>query len=983
MEAPHPKPRKSKSKKKKAKQVAAEDNPGTSAHYLEQENHPEPNNERFSEEIIAEDVASDDLISPENCVTSEEVESESFDDEAEVAFQSCDTFLNNLDLESDRNGSFLTRSQLNVFDCQLEENNEDSFKSVNQEAPCDTSDIELQEPSLCNAETLQETELINEAEPNTEVEQNLYPSLNDEFYENLPNLRLRSISQQSYHNSTKDDLDTLSMQNAEAQLDYIAPSVIDDIAYDYDLRSFEVVDVNNNEAGVDNLSILSDNQTLHHLSLQTLVYDDQYEQKLQSCYQSKCVSPTPAMPTFEELNKEILINELKSYYQNPQLAKNDEFIADFIAMCENPNHELHHLLSRYQSGRQKFLSHSAIIESNISRYSKSNEATWAFVKEKKIETGYCADHMKVTFTETCHKAICHPETLKDVDDSLGNIRESCGTPLALLQYNWKIAFYHVEQFMIRLTQSCPPPYTEYVTSYVPGVSVSWDHVNHTGQIRTCISILFHFKRQKMQDEVFAKDIDRWLNILVSILLRVATLLDHRFLLNHLLRCPTGFSFWGNNFLQFAWTDSTCSVKSIIGNPIVDHFFLMYSTMLFPLEERDKMLANYEPPIQDSDPSEWAILDELGEVDCDGKQLLERDYLELLGQFNFGMFYRELLKYPTPEEFLKNKHNVSEQEMMTLFSMCLQCISHIKEAYTHLDFTRYRNFCQRNANIMTTFMRFVSDYYHFYDSYGGACSMTDDIDHSKLANIHNYVIEEGFRCLAETSNVSLWQFLTDLPYHRISVKVLWKLYGFLHQVNPEKHIKTQLKSASPYDIVTKLYKTARFQRRLESLSDDDCTFMVNVFCKMALSRDIVENFVKVIALDIYHIGVTSNVDKQSTDHACKNCLSTIIDHCPEVVSVIINNIDKPTLKDLPNNLRIFKGLSLQSWLPSDEDFNLLTTWLKTTPVTSLTNQLSRVIIKGKCWKFGMNISFIFLFEMAYLSPIKALVLSCKNALSLVD
>jgi len=30
---------------------------------------------------------------------------------------------------------------------------------------------------------------------------------------------------------------------------------------------------------------------------------------------------------------------------------------------------------------------------------------------------------------------------------------------------------------------------------------------------------------------------------------------------------------------------------------------------------------------------------LGEVDCDDKQLLERDYLALLGQFNFGLFYR--------------------------------------------------------------------------------------------------------------------------------------------------------------------------------------------------------------------------------------------------------------------------------------------------------------------------------------------------------
>ena len=957
MEAPQPKPRKSKNKKKRVKQDVAEEEPSTSVDYLETEKVVN-GIENLKEELLAEDVASEDLISPEDDITAEEIECESLDDDytegdinatilVEDVILACDTPLNNLDVDSIKSESFLTRSQLNVFDCHLEESDEGSAKYINQETSCDTAEVNDELPPS-NIEPSNQESTVDNVECSAEIEQ-LYPSLDDEFYESLQNISLmrnRSVSQQSCHNSIKDDLDTLSMQNAEAQLDNIAPSAIDDVAYDSDLRSFEVVHAINNEACVDNVSLVSDNQTLHHLSLQTLVYDDQYEQKLQSCYQSKCVSPSPSMPTFEELNKEILINELKSYYHNPQLAKNEEFIIDFIAMCENPSHELHHLLSRYQKGRQNFLSHSAVIENNILRYNKSSETVWAFVKEKKIETGYCADHMKVTFTETWNKAICHPETLKDIEDSLVNIRESCSVPLALLQYNWKIAFYHVEQFMVRLVESCPPPYTNYVTSYIPGVSIPWDHVSHTGQIRTCISILFHFKRQKMPDEVFAKDIDRWLNILVSMLLRVATLLDHRFLLNHLLRCPTGFSFWGGHFLQFAWAESTYSVESTIGNPIVDHFFLMYLTLLFPLEERDKMLANYEPPVQDSDPSEWAILDELGEVDCDGKQLLERDYLELLGQFNFGMFYRELLKYPTPEEFFKNKHSINEQEMMTLFSMCLQCIAHIREAFTHLDFTRYRNFCQRNANIMTTFMRFVSDYYHFYDFYGGGWPIADAVDHSKLLNVHNHVIEEGFRCLAETSNVSLWQFLTDLPYHRISIKVLWKLFGFLHQVNPEKHIKSSvLKEGSPYEIVTKLYKTARFQRRLESLSDEDCTFMVNVFCKMALSREIDDNFVKVIALDIYHIGVTSTVDKQSTDHACKNCLSTIIDHCPDVVSVIINNMDKQTLKDLPNNLRIFRGLSLQNWHPSDDDFNLLVTWLQTTPITSLTNQLSRVIIKG--------------------------------------
>ena len=73
--------------------------------------------------------------------------------------------------------------------------------------------------------------------------------------------------------------------------------------------------------------------------------------------------------------------------------------------------------------------------------------------------------------------------------------------------------------------------------------------------------------------------------------------------------------------------------------------------------------------------------------------------------------------------------------------------------------------------------------------------------------------------------------------------------------------------------------------------------------MALSREPNDSFVSVIALDIYHIGVTAPSDKQSTDHASKVCLSSIIDHSPAVVSAILVNMEKPTLKDLPNNLRL--------------------------------------------------------------------------------
>eukprot|EP00116_Pleurobrachia_bachei_P001405 sb/3461667/ len=857
MEAPLPRPKKAKSKKRKERTSQNDLLPAVEDKILNA-----PSTSRLLEEFVPSDQ---DFISYNDST------------EDQPSCSSDQTPLNNLDINSSLRDSLLRKSQLNVLECSSEQTivPEQEGEGVGG--------------SILERHSESEFETAHLEQPREAEIDQLYPSLDEGYYQS----RLRS--------PTPDDVEKLSLQISEAQLDGIAPvqtgNTPEQTSWVPPSAPSEF------EEEHDTVSLISEHSTLHHLSLQTLVYDDQYEQKLQNCYQ--CISPSQSVPSFEELNKELLINELKTFYHNPQLATNEEFLKDFIGLCENPNHDLHNLLLRYQAARQSFLDHNRTIEEHISKYHRSRETIWTFSKDKRIEHAFCADHIKVTHSESCSKAVCHPETLKEVSDSLESIQENCAAPLALSQYNWKIAHHQVEQYVVKLIQQSPPLYSDQVTSFVPGTQVPWELVHQTSNLRISISILFHFKRQTLSDEVFAGDIDRWLSILIGYLLRTATLLDHRFILNHLLRCPTGFSFWGSKFLQFVWAEyPVCSLSS---NPVIDHFFLLYVTLISPLSERDNMLANYEAPVQDSDPAEWSLLDELGEVEVAGKQLLERDYLELLGQFNFGMFFRELLRHPTPEDFMKGRQDMSERDVMMLFSMCLQCITHIKEAFTYLDFTRYRNFCQRNARIMTTLVMFVSDYYYFFEWYGGRFerfSMTMDTDKNKLLTMHNFVFEEGFRCLAETSNASLWQFLTELPYQRVSIKVLWKLYCFLHQINPDRCIRSSiLRDGSPYEIVTKLYKSARFQRRLESLSDEDCTYMVNIFSRMALSREPNDIFVSVIALDIYHIGVTAPADKQSTDHASKVCLSSIIDHSPVVVSAILVNMEKPTLKDLPNNLRL--------------------------------------------------------------------------------
>ena len=473
--------------------------------------------------------------------------------------------LNNLDISSPF-ADELSKSKLNVFE------RAEAAEVGGEEEAAASSSPELGE---------------EEENVNSQVEQ-LYPSLNEEYYQDLEvksSALNKSISKVAY---SGEESDILSMKSAEAQLDTMAAYMSEEDSPLYPtLSSFEVVNIVNGEACIDDKSLIS-HDTVHHLSLHAVSENEKNKDMFRNCYHSECATPTQSLTNFEELNKEIMTDELRNFYCNPQLLENDTFIRDFLSLCQNTNHEFYHLLVRYKESRDSYLEHVEELQRQATQCSKDMDLIWTFTKEKKTETAYCNDFMKVTLTDTCSRCHCHQDVVNDVSNMLRSTRELAGYPLVLKQYNWKVSYYHVEQYVVKIVQDCLSYFTvtEAVTSYFPDPQ----HLAQTSELRMSIAILFYFKRQKEADEVFANDIKKWLQILIGLQLRVGTLLDHRFILNHLIRCPTGFSFWGNSFLQFVWGDLTYNTVTCIGNPLVDHFLLMYYTLITPVSQRDALLA---------------------------------------------------------------------------------------------------------------------------------------------------------------------------------------------------------------------------------------------------------------------------------------------------------------------------------------------------------------------------------------------------------
>ena len=89
--------------------------------------------------------------------------------------------------------------------------------------------------------------------------------------------------------------------------------------------------------------------------------------------------------------------------------------------------------------------------------------------------------------------------------------------------------------------------------------------------------------------IFVTGCQKYLSLLqVAVLLRVASLADLVFLLNHMLRCPPGFASKIAYFIQFPVPKFKTQGYNVVNepyywdNPLVHHFVAMLAAVLQPV-----------------------------------------------------------------------------------------------------------------------------------------------------------------------------------------------------------------------------------------------------------------------------------------------------------------------------------------------------------------------------------------------------------------
>lgn len=77
----------------------------------------------------------------------------------------------------------------------------------------------------------------------------------------------------------------------------------------------------------------------------------------------------------------------------------------------------------------------------------------------------------------------------------------------------------------------------------------------------------------------------------------------------------------------------------------------------------------------------------------------------------------------------------------------------------------------------------------------------------------------------------WQFLANIPYHMVTLKTLWKIFAFLHNLD------SSLEDILEEDYSDQIFKdelNIEFEEKQETLQDPEAYYMFNTFATMALA-----------------------------------------------------------------------------------------------------------------------------------------------------
>ena len=461
-------------------------------------------------------------------------------------------------------------------------------------------------------------------------------------------------------------------------------------------------------------------------------------------------------------------SQLHALYHNVELEKNVEFVDHWLETQKNiEKFQLDEMLLNYMRVRRVMCNSRKKYESDRAKLSELEKELWLFSTELVEEEGECEDGNIVSVSKDVTLAQYNDIAANKLRYTLKQCKERLVEEFSLHKFKCEVMKAQIDDFLHSVI-------IRHMTAEIPDRTLVYTSLE---ELRLSISIFFKFLRKDLQDEVLVGDLKMWLERIIAVVLTEATLYDHLFILNHIMRSPAGVGEWAAAFIQPP-VPLTDLEETSFENPFLNQLITILATILLPVKERPSFVQEFGLRHRWDEQEEdkvWTVLDEEGSEEEDPEeswaQLRESDMISLFNQVPVDHMFRYVLRVEQKDnrDIYDVKHS-SQHSLLKLFAFSTQFVYLLREGLKTFNTPKYRQFAKRLGRLIRHTVHFVSDHWQNFKL------EKQILDSSMLIRLQveydNFFLRAA-KCIFSSQKLGTWQYLADIPFSTISPNMLWR------------------------------------------------------------------------------------------------------------------------------------------------------------------------------------------------------------------
>ena len=481
--------------------------------------------------------------------------------------------------------------------------------------------------------------------------------------------------------------------------------------------------------------------------------------------------------------------------------------------------------------------------------------------------------------------------------------------------------------------------------------------------------MFAFQR-KVEDSKVLQETRHWLTNLAGYLLRVATVEDHSFLLDHVLRCPGGLSEWAAPLVQAPLIPRVAEEAAAS----LDFCLAQLAVLLAPIRERCGFLSALGGRQNASLSEPWVVMDDEGAEDDSPSAawlpLPEEDVITLINQIPLESLFRHLVFRNTCEDTNK---------ILKVFAVLTSLVNILKMGLDTYCNARYKQLRKLLCRLLSHVSLYAADYWSHQRSLISQ-SQSANVDASMLSRVQVEFDALYERCfMAILYDTRCWQFLADLPYASVSLSKLWHFFGLLATGKS----CTLPPEGWPAYFCSEDTMQRMLHDRVAALPELQVVFLLATWSNMAQSRtEGEEEFVATVTACVFQLCVACPDTREKHCKSGRDLLALVAAAHPQAVFATLLANCRDTVA-WGSCVYLFRALPLSIWAPTPDQLSLVLSWLGLD--ASAQSAFARLLLSRLNWGFGadgslhlpaaahLKVSFFFLIKKKLATTTVALYL----------